>query len=84
MDKKHLYEINGTGTNGNDEITLKVNAFVDDICKNFPEYVDAELELYIVEEILSRFCYRRIKKRVEIINKARVEIINKAKEGTTK
>ena len=84
MDKKHLYEINGTGTNSDNEITLKVDTFVDDICENFPEYVDAELELYIVEEILSRFCYRRIKKRIEIINKARVEIINKAKEGTTK
>lgn len=64
---KHLYKSDGTGTNGNNDITLKVNAFVDDICKSFPEYNDAELELYIMEDIISRFCYNRIKKRVELM-----------------
>ena len=77
MDKKHLYETNGTGTNGNNEITLKVDAFVDEMCKNFSEFPDAELELYIIEDIMTRFCHKRILKRVE---NSRKEINEKKEE----
>ena len=65
--KKHLYEENGTGTNGDNEIFIKVKNFVDDVCNTFSDYPDDELELYIMEDIMAEFCHRRIKRRVEVI-----------------
>lgn len=64
---KHLYEENGTGTNGNNELSIKVKNFVDDVYNTFSDYPDDELELYIMEDIMAEFCHRRIKRRCEII-----------------
>ena len=50
---KHLYEENGTGTNGNNELSIKVKNFVDDVCNSFGDYLDADLELYIMEDIMT-------------------------------
>lgn len=65
--KKHLYKENGTGTNGDNEISIKVKKFVDDMCDSFSDYLDADLELYIMEDIMAEFCHRRIKRRLEVI-----------------
>ena len=66
---KHLYEENGTGTNGNNELSIKVKNFVDDIYNTFSDYPDDELELYVMEDIMTEFCHKRIKRRLEIIHK---------------
>ena len=68
--KKHLYNENGTGVNGGiSEIDDKIKAFVDDVCDNFGDYLDADLELYVLEEIMARFCHKRIHRQVEEKNK---------------
>ncbi len=65
--KRHLYEENGTGTNGDNEISMKVKNFVDDIYNTFSDYPDDELELYVMEDIMAEFCHKRIKRRLEVI-----------------
>jgi hypothetical protein len=65
--KKHLYEENGTGTMGDNEISIKVKKFVDDMYNSFGDYIDADLELYIIEDIMTEFCHKRIKRRLEVI-----------------
>lgn len=63
--KEHLYNPDGTGTLGCREIDREIEAFVDNIAEKFSGYNDAELELYIVESVTTRFCYHRIQQRMK-------------------
>lgn len=63
--KEHLYNPDGTGTLGCHEIDREIETFVDNIAEKFSDYNDAELELYTIESITTRFCYHRIKKRIK-------------------
>ena len=72
--KKHLYEEDGSGTNGNLDLDLAVNNFVDNLINDVGlDYLDAELELYILESIMTRFSYHRIKTKVALNKKKEIE-----------
>lgn len=77
VEKKHLYAENGSGTMGDKELDLAVNNFVDNLIKNIgTKYVDAELELYILETIMTRFSYHRIKTKVTLNKEKEIETNN--------
>ena len=64
--KKHIYEQNGTGVNGGiNEMDTDIKTFVDNIYNKYNDYLDADLELYILEEVMSRFCYKRLQCQIE-------------------
>ena len=64
--KKHLYDESGIGINGGiRELDSTIKTFVDNVYDNFNEYLDADLELYILEEVMSQFCYKRIQCQVK-------------------
>lgn len=65
-EKKHIYEQNGTGVNGGiKELDTDIKTFVDNIYNTYNGYLDSDLELYILEEVVSRFCYKRIQCQIE-------------------
>lgn len=64
--KKHIYEQNGTGVNGGIEgLDTDIKTFVDNIYNTYNGYLDGDLELYILEEVMARFCYKRIQCQIE-------------------
>ena len=71
--KEHLYNPDGTGTLGCPEIDKDIDAFVDNIAEKFSDYNDAELELYVIESVVTRFCYHRIQKKVKKIREEKGE-----------
>lgn len=65
-DKKHLYNEDGTGVNGGvTELDDVIKAFVDNVYDSFDVYLDSDLELYVLEEVMARFCYKRIQCKVK-------------------
>ena len=63
MDKKRLYI--GESVEVINELEIDIKNFVDSAIKNYgDEYDRATLELYIVDSIMTRFAYHRIKTMV--------------------
>ena len=62
---KRLYKKDGSGPIGDVEIDYEIERFVRNILKTYSKYNEAELELYIVEGIMSEFISARILKRAE-------------------
>ena len=64
--QKHLFMEDGTGTLTDYRIDEKVSACVDELIDTMgSEYNLAELEAYVMELILARFCWARITNRSE-------------------
>ena len=63
---KHLFMEDGTGTLTDYRIDEEVNACVDKLIDTMgSEYNLAELEAYVIEQIVARFCWARITNRSE-------------------
>lgn len=63
MDKKYLYT--DASVDVIQELEINIENFVDTVIENYgDDYDRANLELYIVEAIMTRFAYHRIKTMV--------------------
>lgn len=66
---KHLYKKDGSGTIGDFEIDRKITAFVEDIVTSNSKYNNAELELYVMEQVMGEFLRLRVRKRASNIKR---------------
>lgn len=63
--KRHLFHEDGTGTICDSTIDDKVTRCLDEVITTIgSEYSLAELEAYVMELVLDRFCSARIQNRV--------------------
>ena len=69
---KHLFEEDGTGTIATSELDDKVYDYITDIVNTYgTEYNLAELELYVLELVMSIFTHTRIKNKLKKIRETK-------------